>query len=312
MADTVRIEIAVEATDNTGKALESVAKNLQGLAKAAGGAQAPLDKASEKVTKFDEQAGRTQKTLQSWMKQKWQLALEAKDKISPVLSTVKGVLSSLFGRAWNITLKAFDFVTAPVRGILNILKNPVFQAGSILGVTIGLKDTIDTYKNFEAAMSQVGAVSGATGSDLERLTAKAKEMGATTKFTATEAAEAFNYMAMAGWKTGDMMNGIEGIMSLAAASGEDLATASDIVTDALTAFGLTAAAAGHFADILAAASSNANTNVAMMGETFKYAAPIVGALYGEGERATKGMEDAALAIGLMANAGIKETPHKKR
>lgn len=125
-------------------------------------------------------------------------------------------------------------------------------------------------------------------------------MGAKTKFSATEAAEAMNYMAMAGWKTSDMLSGIEGIMNLAAASGEDLATTSDIVTDALTAFGLTAADSGHFADILAAASSNANTNVSMMGETFKYCAPIAGAL---GFSA----EDTAEAIGLMADAGIKST-----
>ena len=107
-------------------------------------------------------------------------------------------------------------------------------------------------------------------------------------------------MAMAGWNTSYMLDGIEGIMNLAAASGADLATTSDIVTDALTAFGLSAKDSGHFADILAAASSNANTNVSMMGETFKYAAPIAGALgYSE--------EDTALAIGLMANAGIKST-----
>ena len=110
-------------------------------------------------------------------------------------------------------------------------------------------------------MSKVAAVSGATGEDLDALRDKAREMGAKTKFSASEAADAMNYMAMAGWKTGDMLDGIEGIMNLAAASGEDLATTSDIVTDALTAFGLTAADSGHFADVLAAASSNANTNV---------------------------------------------------
>lgn len=149
-------------------------------------------------------------------------------------------------------------------------------------------------------MSQVAAVSGATGKDFDALRNKAREMGAKTKFSATEAAEAMNYMAMAGWKTEDMLSGIEGIMNLAAASGEDLATTSDIVTDALTAFGLSAKDSGHFADILAAASSNANTNVSMMGETFKYCAPIAGAL---GFSA----EDTAEAIGLMANAGIKSS-----
>ena len=159
---------------------------------------------------------------------------------------------------------------------------------------------VKTTADFDAQMSKVQAISGATGDEFDDLRDKAREMGAKTKFSASEAGAAFEYMAMAGWKTGDMLDGIEGIMSLAAASGEDLATTSDIVTDALTAFGLSAKDSGHFADILAAASSNANTNVSMMGETFKYAAPIAGAL---GYTA----EDTALAIGLMANAGIKST-----
>ena len=160
--------------------------------------------------------------------------------------------------------------------------------------------SVKTAADFESAMSKVSAVSGATGSDLDALSAKAREMGSKTKFSASEAAEAMNYMAMAGWKTEDMLGGIEGVMNLAAASGEDLATTSDIVTDALTAFGLSASDSGHFADVLAAASSNANTNVSMMGETFKYCAPIAGSL-------GLSVEDTAEAIGLMANAGIKST-----
>ena len=159
---------------------------------------------------------------------------------------------------------------------------------------------VKTAADFDSGMSKVAAISGATGDDLDALRDKAREMGAKTKFSASEAASAMEYMAMAGWKTEDMLGGIEGIMSLAAASGEDLATTSDIVTDALTAFGLSAQDSSHFADILAAASSNANTNVRMMGETFKYCAPIAGAL---GFSA----EDVAEAIGLMANAGIKST-----
>lgn len=152
--------------------------------------------------------------------------------------------------------------------------------------------------DFDYAMSEVKAISGATGKDFQALRDKALEMGAKTKFSATEAGEAMKYMAMAGWKTGDMLNGIEGIMNLAAASGEDLATTSDIVTDALTAFGLAASDSAHFADVLAAASSNSNTNVGLMGATFKYVAPVAGAL---GYK----VEDVALAIGLMANSGIK-------
>ena len=165
----------------------------------------------------------------------------------------------------------------------------------VLGLgTAAAKVTSD----FESAMSKVSAISGATGGDLDKLNQKAQEMGAKTKFSATESAEAFTYMAMAGWKTEDMLDGIDGIMNLAAADGLDLATTSDIVTDALTAFGLSASDSGHFADVLAKASSNANTNVSMLGESFKYAAPVAGAL---GYSA----EDTAIALGLMANAGIK-------
>ena len=183
--------------------------------------------------------------------------------------------------------------------------NSIAGAGKkMMGITtviggVGVA-AVKTAADFDSAMSQVAAVSGATGKDFDALRNKAREMGAKTKFSATEAAEAMNYMAMAGWKTEDMLDGIEGVMNLAAASGEDLATTSDIVTDALTAFGLSAKDSGHFADILAAASSNANTNVSMMGETFKYCAPIAGAL---GFSA----EDTAEAIGLMANAGIKSS-----
>ena len=123
-------------------------------------------------------------------------------------------------------------------------------------------------------------------------------MGAKTKFSASDSADAFKYMAMAGWDASQMMDGIAGIMDLAAASGEDLATTSDIVTDALTAFGLQASDSAHFADVLAQASSKSNTNVGLMGETFKYVAPVAGAL-------GYSVEDTAVAIGLMANSGIK-------
>lgn len=172
----------------------------------------------------------------------------------------------------------------------------------LLGVTAAVAGlgtaAVKTTMGFDDSMAKVASISGATGDDLSALRDKAKEMGESTKFSASEAADAMQYMAMAGWKTEDMLDGISGIMDLAAASGEDLATTSDIVTDALTAFGLSAEDSGHFADVLAAASSNANTNVAMMGETFKYVAPVCGTL-------GYTVDDASLAIGLMANAGIK-------
>lgn len=202
------------------------------------------------------------------------------------LDEINGTAQSGFSKFSEIGKNALSvFAGNMLTGVVSQAKN---AAGAVLDIGM----------SFESGMSKVEAISGATGEDLAALTDKAKEMGAKTKFSATESAEAMQYMAMAGWKTGDMLNGIEGIMNLAAASGEDLATTSDIVTDALTAFGLSAQDSTHFADILAQASSNANTNVSMMGETFKYVAPVAGAM---GYSA----EDVALAVGLMANSGIK-------
>ena len=210
----------------------------------------------------------------------------------------KGLTSAL------ADLKTFQSQTATSKDKLAAFSSAATSAGRSLtkGLTvpiagIGVAATVVTAK-FDAGMSKVQAISGATSQEMEKLRAKAKEMGAQTKFSATESAEAFSYMAMAGWKTEDMLDGISGIMDLAAASGEDLATTSDIVTDALTAFGLSAKDSSHFADVLAAASSNANTNVSLMGETFKYVAPVAGAL-------GFSVEDVSTAIGLMANAGIK-------
>lgn len=187
---------------------------------------------------------------------------------------------------------------------LSDIGNQITGAGKTL--TVGLTAPIigagtaalNLTKDFDKSMSQVAAVSGATGDDFDALRSKAREMGATTKFSASDAADAMNYMAMAGWKTDQMLGGVKGIMDLAAASGEDLATTSDIVTDSLTAFGMSAEESGRLADIMAAASSNANTNVSMLGESFKYVAPLAGAM---GYSA----EDVSTALGLMANAGIK-------
>lgn len=168
------------------------------------------------------------------------------------------------------------------------------------GLTAASGYAVKVGSDFESGMSEVAAISGASGKALQALTDKAKEMGSTTKFSATESAEALKYMAMAGWDTDKMLSGLPGVMDLAAASGENLGTVSDIVTDAMTAFGLSADKAGHFADVLAQASSKSNTNVGMMGETFKYVAPVAGAL-------GYSVEDAAVAIGLMANSGIKSS-----
>lgn len=159
-------------------------------------------------------------------------------------------------------------------------------------------DCITIAGDFQESMSTVEALSGAAGNEMEILTAKAKEMGATTKFTAQEASQAMQYMSMAGWDASAMTAGLGGVMQLAAASGEELGTVSDIVTGALTAFGMTANDTNRFVDILAATATKSNTNVSMLGESFKYVAPLCGTL---GYSA----QDAAVNLGLMANSGIK-------
>lgn len=222
--------------------------------------------------------------------EKWEQALDEAGKELDETGKDAEQFDDSLEKTTNGGLNAFSVALGNL--VSNIISNAIQKLKDLA------KETIEVGKNFDTSMSKVGAVSGAAADELTLLRDKAKEMGSTTKFTATEAAEAFNYMAMAGWKTEDMLNGIDGVLNLAAASGADLATTSDIVTDALTAMGYGAESAGKLADVMAAAASNANTNVEMMGATFQYAAPLVGAL-------GMNMEDTAVAIGLMANAGIK-------
>ncbi|WP_368883864.1 phage tail tape measure protein [Staphylococcus haemolyticus] len=191
--------------------------------------------------------------------------------IGPKLTSVGETMKSV-GRSMSM------YVTAPV----------------VAGFGLAAKKSID----FDDSMRKVKATSGATSGEFQQLRDKALEMGAKTKFSASESADALNYMALAGWDTKDMLNGIDGVMQLAAASGEDLGQVSDIVTDSLTAFGLKAKDSGRFADVLAQTSSKANTDVRGLGEAFKYAAPVAGAL-------GYTVEDTSIAIGLMSNAGIK-------
>ena len=215
------------------------------------------------------------------------------------LNRMEGELNSL-PSSFNIVGQAVQEVGNKVTAVGDKMKDigntlTTHVTAPIAGV---FGAAIKVSADFESSMSNVQAISGATGNEMQALSEKAREMGATTKFSASEAGDAMGYMAMAGWKSEQMISGIDGIMNLAAASGEDLALTSDIVTDALTAFGMSASDSSHFADILAAASSNANTNVSMLGESFKYVAPVAGAM---GYSA----EDTSVALGLMANSGIK-------
>ncbi len=230
------------------------------------------------------------------------IGISVKDNATPKLEGLRSKLRGISGKSYdvlvNVKTAGANALSGLKSGVGSMVSGAVPQAMGMMGLGMGIADTINTYKNFQAQMSTVQAISGASAESMKDLTAKAKEMGATTQFSATEAGQAMQYMAMAGWENQQMIDGIGGVMNLAGASGESLARVSDIVTDALSAFGLKAGDAGHFADVLAAATSKSNTSVGLMGETFKYVAPIAGAV-------KYSIEDTSLAIGLMANAGIK-------
>lgn len=338
MAETIRIEIPVNVVDNTGSGTSSVTRNLTAMERAferadraaqrfqrrsgvaaeieigADDNATPVLSAVENATEqIDGETAQVEVTADDSATQTVNAASDAvenfdgtsgdaeigaSDEATPVIRAAQDAAESWGGSVFNATIGVIDAATAPISALASAAKNPVVQGASLIGASFGVAESVNSFQDFESMMSQVKAISGATGQEFDDLTTKAQEMGATTKFTATESAEAFNYMAMAGWKPQQMIDGISGIMSLAAASGEDLGTTSDIVTDALTAFGLQAGDAGHFADVLAQASANANTNVSMLGESFKYVAPVAGAM-------NYSVEDTSLALGLMANASIK-------
>lgn len=208
----------------------------------------------------------------------------------------KEVKIKISGKVDNSLNAVSQKVDKAFSGITRIAKSATLAGGA--AATAAVTGALKVGTSFESQISTVEAISGATEKQITQLEEKAKEMGATTKFTATESGQAMEYMAMAGWKTKDMLNGIGGIMDLAAASGEDLAGTSDIVTDALSAFKMEAKESAHFSDVLAAASSNSNTNVGILGESFKEVAPVAGSM-------KYSIEDASLTLGLMANQSVK-------
>ena len=321
------------------KALEGVKASASGVSGALDTVQVSMDKTGQSAAKATSGAEKLKSSLQG-VKGNYSATLSVKDMASSGLSKVKSGLQSVKGKTAAASVHLRDEASAGITHIkeglasltgktytamVNVkqntggitgltekagnavsgvasgmLMNTSMQMAGAAGIGFGIYDAIKSYADFEKEMSAVKAISGATGAEFDMLTEKARQMGADTKFSATESAQAFEYMAMAGWKTDDMMNGIEGVMNLAAASGEDLGRVSDIVTDALTAFGLKASDSAHFADVLAAAATSSNTNVGMMGDTFKYVAPLAGALKYD-------VEDVATAIGVMANSGVKGT-----
>lgn len=312
MADTQKLSVELSLNDRGfTKGIQQAQQSLQGLVKSTIGLSPAISSASRNMSTATSSVKGVQQAAQSATSSITKLKqagsnvsvnIKAKNNASSTISQVQSQLNGFKGKVYTATVAVKQKMTGAVGAASNKLNGALLGAGAQMaamgGIGFGIFDAVKGYADFEEEMSAVKAISGATADEFQRLNEKAIQMGADTKFSALESAQAFKYMSMAGWKTEDMIGGIAGIMNLAAASGEDLAMTSDIVTDSLSAFGLQARDSAMFADVLAAAATNSNTNVAMMGQTFKYAAPVAGAL-------GFSIQDTALAVGLMANQGIK-------
>lgn len=221
----------------------------------------------------------TKNKLQEFVSKRYEAAVKIRDEASSALRGLTGKIDSF------------------VSGAISKFARLATTAGALIG-GIGVGSAVKGFATFEQSMKNTQAVSGATGKEMEALTAKARQLGRETSFTAKDAGDAMYYMGMAGWKSEQMIKAIPDVLNLAAAGGTDLALTSDIVTDGLTALGMTANDTTEFVDVMAATITNSNTSVELMGETFKYVGSMGGAL-------GVSMKDLSLATGLMASASVK-------
>ena len=274
---TTVIDIVAQVTDET--------------AQGAGSAQRNVSKLEQSMQKLAKQI--------SGMKGQSKLEMKAtlKDMASKGLQSVASAGKKIAGKVWTVTLKAVDLVSAPFKKVWGLISNPITQMAAFAGVSLGVADTINTFKDFEQGMANVKAISGATGEEFDALKETAKKLGESTMFSAAQAAEAMENLAMAGWKSQDIINGMPGLLNLAAAGSVDLATASDVTASALAQFNLDATEAGRVADVLAATATNSKTDVQGLGESLKYAGPLAGSL-------GYSLEDVSVALGVMGNNAI--------
>lgn len=312
MADTEKLDVVISlddkgftdgikdaknSTDGLSKATKDLVPALSSVEKSMGSASGVTQGISNKIKEASGTLDKFKRAARDTI-----VKLRAKDDATPTVKKIKDELNQFKGKVYTATVNVKQNLSGAAGKAMDKVSGAMFgataQMAGMAGIGFGIFDAVKGYADFEEEMSAVKAISGATGDEFNQLKEKAIQMGADTKYSALESAQAFRYMGMAGWKTGEMIDGIAGIMNLAAASGEDLAMTADIVTDSLSAFGLQAKDSSMFADVLSAAATSSNTNVALMGQTFKYAAPVAGAL-------GYSVQDVAIAVGLMANQGIK-------
>lgn len=294
---TNAVKKAQQSTQQLAKSANAVTPAMAGVDRSMNSAVSSVQGIANATKKAESELSKLKRTGSNI-----KVKIDAKDDATSKVQKIKSELNTFKGKVYTATVNVKQNMAGAMQSAGNKLSGAMLgttmQMAGMAGIGFGVFDAVKKYADFEEEMSAVKAISGATSEEFQKLNEKAIQMGADTKFSALESAQAFKYMGMAGWKTSEMIGGIAGIMNLAAASGEDLAMTSDIVTDSLSAFGLQAKDSAMFADVLAAAATNSNTNVALMGQTFKYAAPVAGAL-------GFSVQDTALAVGLMANQGIK-------
>lgn len=284
-----------DSVSGVGEAYEETASAAAEAGERSGSA---FNSASTGADRFTQRVERTNQTLRGMFKEKFKLIMEALDKASPILKNIWNSAKNLVSRTWSVAVRMKDFITAPFRKLYNWISSPITIALSVAGVGLSASDLVTTYNDFETGMSAVKSLSGATNEEFIQLKQTAKDLGATTAFSASEASEGMQYLAMAGWDTNEIIAAMPGLLDLAAAGATDLGAAADIVSDVMTAMGMEANEASRAADVFAKAATSSNTTVEMLGETMKYAAPIAH---------TFGMslEEVSALAGMMANAGIK-------
>ena len=310
-----RIEVPVESQNNIDVAsFNQVAQVLDKILQKTESMGSKLDKAlntqafskvgqqatgaSQKIDKFSQSMEKTNSQLERMTKDRHEIALELKDRALVALKNTYNTAKSLTSKAFYMTVRLKDFITAPLRNLWNTVINPITMAASALGLGFGVTDIVSTFNDFESGMSNVKALTQATNEDFSKLRQQALDLGATTKFTAAQAAEGMQYLGMAGWETSEILAAMPGLLSLAAAGNTDLGTSADIVSDVMTAMGMAADQATMTADVFSLATAKSNTTIEQLGEAMKYAAPIAHN-YG------MNLQEATGVLGLMANASIK-------
>ncbi|WP_315076173.1 phage tail tape measure protein [uncultured Clostridium sp.] len=267
------------------------------------------DKQSKKVlTEVEKSTEKVKKKVRDLDKLTASPSAKLKDTASTAIDKIKSKTEKLDNKTATAKIKAKDEASSVINKAQNKINGwiktgakkiiSIGLAGTVALGGLGIGSAIKTFSDFEYGMKTVQATSQASNDELLKLTDTAKNLGATTSFSAVEVSQGMNYLAMAGYKTQDIISAMPGLLDAAAASGEDLASTSDIISDAITAFGMKASDTTHLADVMAQASANANTNIGLLGESFKYVGATAGAM-------GYSVEDASLALGLMANAGVK-------